>query len=200
MSPPTAGEYLVDVVGESHYQSALAAICGPRSEGGEYREVAARLVLEDDNQYDANAVAVKINSRKVGHLNRANAVAFRRWLSSSGHSAANLTCPAVIVGGWRREDGDTGSYGVVLDLAVPGLELREEPPFDPRGDGEGDDIVIEIEYAPPPRRTIAAAVASKPAYVPAPPAPQQSGSSWTWLWVVLGIALLVFLLFVSFPR
>lgn len=195
---PTSNEYLVDVVGESHYQSALAAICGPRSEAGEYREVAAHLVLEDNNQYDANAVAVQINGRKVGHLDRANALAFRRWRSSAGHPTADLTCPAVIIGGWDHGDGDPGSYGVVLDLAVPGLELRDEPPLDPREDGEGDDIVIEIEYAPPPRRTIAAAVASKPAYVPAPP--PQSGSSWTWLWVVLGIALLVFLLFVSFPR
>ena len=62
---PTRDEYLVDVVGESHYQSALAAICGPRSEVGEYREVTARLMLEDNNQYDANAVAVQIDGRKV---------------------------------------------------------------------------------------------------------------------------------------
>lgn len=193
MPLPTQDEYLVDVVGESHYQSALAAICGPRSEDGEYREVAARLVLENDNQYDANAVAVQINGRKVGHLNRANAVAFRRWLSASGRSAADLSCPAVIVGGWRREDGDTGSYGVVLDLAIPGLELRDEPPFDPREDG--DDIVIEINLAPP-RRTVAAT----PAYT-FPPPPAQSGSpAWLWVVVAFGIGLLALLIFASFPR
>lgn len=64
----------------------------------------------------------------------------------------------------------------MLDLAIPGLELRDDPPFDPREDG--DDIVIEINLSP-----------------------AQSGSpAWLWVVVVIGIGLLALLIVASFPR
>ena len=46
------GEFAFDVVGESHYQSALNKICGGRSEDGYSLDVEAALVHEDDNKYD----------------------------------------------------------------------------------------------------------------------------------------------------
>lgn len=187
MPLPTTGEYLVDVVGESHYQQNLSAICGPRTEDGEYREVRARLVLDNNNPHDANAVAIEIDSRQVGHLSRQNAVAFRRWLESPAGRTAPYTCPAVIIGGWKRGSEDIGSYGVVLDVAIPGVEMRDDPPWDPREDDEdeGGDIEIVIEYEP--RQTTPA----KSAYA-SPPASKGGGiPSWVWVLVMVGAVALI---------
>lgn len=139
MPLPTLGEYLVDVVGESHYQRNLSTICGARKRSGEYLERWAKLVLDNQNQYDANAVAVEINGLKVGHLSRANAVSFRRYLESAGAPAGPYLCPCVIVGGWKRSANDVGSYGVVIDINVPGMEMRDEPPFEPYDEDDEDD-------------------------------------------------------------
>jgi len=55
-----SGAFALPIVGESHYQEALEAICGPRSDEGEDRRVEARLVLENDNPHDSMAVRVDI--------------------------------------------------------------------------------------------------------------------------------------------
>jgi HIRAN domain len=120
---PTAvmlsGGLEVGVVGESHYQDALTAIvCGKRPESVPI-PTQATLVLEPDNPYDPNAVAVYIAGRKVGHLPRPAAQAFApvgRRLADQQQVGA---CSASITGGWDRGDGDTGHFGVTLDLAHP---------------------------------------------------------------------------------
>ena len=55
-----SGAFALPIVGESYYQEALEAICGPRSDEGEDRRVEARLVLENDNPHDSMAVRVDI--------------------------------------------------------------------------------------------------------------------------------------------
>jgi hypothetical protein len=79
----------------------------------------ATLVPEPDNPYDPNAVAVYIAGRKVGHLPRPAAQAFApvgRRLAEQRQVGA---CSATIAGGWDRGDGDTGHFGITLDLAHP---------------------------------------------------------------------------------
>ena len=63
-----SGAFALPIVGESYYQEALGAICGPRSDESEDRRVEARLVLEHDNPHDSMAVRVEIQGQPVGHL------------------------------------------------------------------------------------------------------------------------------------
>lgn len=110
--------FKVAVVGESHYQGNLEAICGSRSYDGENRIVEACLVLEDSNPFDDQAVRVDIEGRPVGHLNREMARQYRAKLTEAGFAGVDAYCNARIRGGWDRGGGDRGSYGVWLDLPV----------------------------------------------------------------------------------
>jgi hypothetical protein len=93
---PTAGKgFHKQIVGESHYQTALRAIAGP----GEVRHLCQAVVaIENGNAYDPMAVVITIYGRKVGYLARASA---RKWRV---HHADPVTCEAVIVGGGRDRD------------------------------------------------------------------------------------------------
>ena len=103
-----SGGFAIEVVGESHYQQALAAIVNkPRFA---QKTCHAVLVLEDDNRHDANAVRVDIDGRKVGYLSRAGALAFRETLRENGFGRVESVFRAQIRGG-----GDA-LYGVWLDL------------------------------------------------------------------------------------
>jgi hypothetical protein len=109
----------VGVVGESHYQDALTAIAGGKGPDSAYIQTQAALVLEPSNPYDPNAVAVYVDGRKVGHLPRAAAEAYGAVGRQLAAQQQVGVCQAVIVGGWDRGDGDTGHFGVRLDLAHP---------------------------------------------------------------------------------
>jgi len=123
-----SGAFALPIVGESHYQEALESICGPRSDEGEDRRVEARLVLEDDNAYDAMAVRVDIRGVTVGYLSREHAREYRTQLGKAGHAVADAYCAARIRGGWDRGEGRQGYYGVYLDLPVGQLDADGQPP------------------------------------------------------------------------
>jgi hypothetical protein len=58
----------LDVVGESYCQENLWLLVGPRWPDERVRHpVYAVLIAEDDNPYDASAVAVWVQGLKVGH-------------------------------------------------------------------------------------------------------------------------------------
>lgn len=114
---PKSRGFPLDVVGESNYQTTIERICGPRTREGEDRVVNARLVLEDANPYDANAVRVEINGQRVGYLSRENAPVYRAWLAAHGHGQVIGACQAKIKGGWQRGD-DVGHYGVYLSVKL----------------------------------------------------------------------------------
>ena len=111
-------------VGESHYQAALEAICGPRNEDGEDLEVPVVIALEDTNPYDPQAVRIEVDGRTVGYLSRPDARAYRRALETAGLSEV-LGCRGRIRGGWDRGQDDRGSYGIFLDVALYGSHARE---------------------------------------------------------------------------
>jgi hypothetical protein len=71
-APKGHGEYAQEVVGESNYQTALRAIKST-SEKPFHR---ARLIAEDDNPFDDQAVRVDVAGHTIGYLPRADA---RRW-------------------------------------------------------------------------------------------------------------------------
>lgn len=114
----------LDCVGESHYQTVLEAICGPRSVDGEDLEVPAIIALEDTNPYDPEAVRIEVEGRTVGYLSRPDARAYRRALQAAGLSEV-LGCRGRIRGGWDRGADDRGKFGIYLDIALYGSHSRE---------------------------------------------------------------------------
>jgi hypothetical protein len=112
-------QFQVNVAGESFYPDAFAALCGARTRDGIAFPARARLILDDDNMHDKNAVKVTINGHQVGHLPREAARAFRRTVRY-GELALHeeFECAALINGGWDRGGGDAGNFGVKLDLAL----------------------------------------------------------------------------------
>lgn len=110
------GDFSLEIVGESHYQAALERLCGGRTENGHQLAVEAILYHEDNNQYDDNAVRVEIKGVIVGYLDREAARSFRARLADAGYAGFTLACPAMIVGGWDKGEGDQGYFGVKLDV------------------------------------------------------------------------------------
>lgn len=110
------GEYDVEVVGESHYQDALSAICGGKTAKGHNLKTTATLILENDNPHDDNAIRVEISGRKVGYLSRSDAKSLRKIMAHKKWGNAKVSCPALIKGGWDRGRGDEGDFGVSLDV------------------------------------------------------------------------------------
>lgn len=112
------GDFDVEVVGESHYQKHLRAICGGPTEDGVNLEFYAGLVLDDGNKHDIKAVAVHIENGCVGHLSRDDARAFRDAISKTAFANCKaFQVKALVRGGWDRGGGDTGMYGVLLDMS-----------------------------------------------------------------------------------
>jgi hypothetical protein len=103
------GKYRFEVVGASRYQEELEQIVGGRTEEGAEHYCGAILIPEPENQYDPNAVVIKISGSTVAYLRRAVAEQFKLLLSQRGYLAAG--CGAVIVGGWDRGPRDRGHLG-----------------------------------------------------------------------------------------
>lgn len=107
----------VRVVGEASYQPAISMVCGS-SPGTEVRfECVAGLWPDPKNQYDRNAVQVQINGMVVGHLSRADAVAYRPMIDSVLARGMVLVCKASIAG--RGAGSETPNRGVFLRLPPP---------------------------------------------------------------------------------
>jgi hypothetical protein len=107
------GRFRLPVAGASFHEAAFVEICGPRSPNGYEKIVDAALIPESDNRHDPKAVRVDVAGKTVGHLSRSMARRFRmRFGRRTGY------CRAKIVGGWDRGGGDTGNFGVRLDLAA----------------------------------------------------------------------------------
>lgn len=112
------GNYRINAVGESRYQRELDRIVGGKTEDGHEFKCKAVLVLEDANQYDPKAVRVEIAGQVVGYLDRKTARSYRKQLKKGGLAGLNLSCNAMIVGGWDRGGDDVGHYGVKVDLPM----------------------------------------------------------------------------------
>jgi hypothetical protein len=106
------------VVGESFYQEALERLAGGRKFDPAHVRRNAILLPEDDNPHDEHAVAVLIRGQKVGHIGHELSGAFRRRMLDLGVQEG-VSCSAEICGGWDRGCGDTGYFGVKLDLVWP---------------------------------------------------------------------------------
>lgn len=115
---PGPGKFAVNVVGVSQYQRVLEAA----AEAG--AAVEATLLLEDDNAYDDQAVAVHIDGARAGYLSRADARLYRADLAAAGEPELTVRCKAKITGGFETSDGGRAHFGLRLDL--PRLSAAED--------------------------------------------------------------------------
>jgi len=121
VASPTLPEGVeVRVVGDAPYQDALLELTGGRRRyGGVRLECIARLVPEPDNPVDPGAIAVTISGLVVGYLSRIDAARYSDVISDALTGTGEASCKAVIVGGWEREHGRIGMFGVRLRLGSP---------------------------------------------------------------------------------
>ena len=135
------GQDDLEVVGELAYQAVLWRLCGGTLGDRVRCDIVAVLVPEPTNPYDANAIAVQIDSQVVGYLSRATAQEYlpglKHLMSARG---GYIALSGVIVGGGYYDDGP-GRLGVWLehnpaDFGVrPAPFSRSAPPGYPGGDG-----------------------------------------------------------------
>jgi len=111
--------FTFEIVGESHYQNAIAKVAGPKSSAGCKVETTAQLVFNDGNAHDLNAIGVLLDGRVAGFVPRDQAAAMRAAILRINPDERPVICRAKIVGGWLSDDGDEGAYGVKLSLAQP---------------------------------------------------------------------------------
>ena len=93
------GSYSFEIVGEASYQDNLAAISGPKGPEAKRHECLAVMLCEDSNAFDKYAVAVQIDTRKVGYLSRSDAVLFRKWLRNQLQAGTPVAVKAIVCGG-----------------------------------------------------------------------------------------------------
>jgi hypothetical protein len=118
-TPTLLPDHRVDVVGESAHQDELLALTGGRRTwAGARRRVLAHLEPDDDNPDDSDAVAVAIEGWVVGHLARRDAPSYRPVIQAAIAENGAATCLAEIRGGWERDHGDVGRFGVILFLPL----------------------------------------------------------------------------------
>ena len=86
-----------------------------------YFRVIAILSLEPENPHDPYAIAVRVAGETIGYIKKSDTDRFHKSFEKFG-VASDVQCKAKIVGGWDR-GGDTGSFGVRLDIDFP-IEIR----------------------------------------------------------------------------
>lgn len=117
-------QYSTKVVGTSFCQENIIRVCGPKKAASVELEVAAELVLENDNQADVNAVAILVYGLKVGYLPKREAMIHRIFIHGSDYSKDRLICFGKIYGGWDNGYGNCGHYGVTVELPYKaGLDI-----------------------------------------------------------------------------
>lgn len=139
-----------EVVGESHYIKTLARCfqAGKQDKSGKRSYITVRLVLENDNRYDKNAVAVVSEFGKIGHLSRADAKIYRKLY---GSNETHIT-DAVIV----TRDGTL--FGVWLDICLGEDEMdifldnqsKSNPSNNPTNMPVERPIILEPKQPPLP--------------------------------------------------
>lgn len=126
--PPTPPDYShlddhpVQIVGELNYQAALIDLCGPYTDEGRRTRVSATLIREPGNKHDSNAIRVEVQGRTVGYIDRQQAAQWAPRMDVLPANARQAVVDAIVMGGWRRSDNDTGLYGV--RIARPDLPRK----------------------------------------------------------------------------
>ena len=119
------GDYVVDVVGESHYMNALKRAKESAEKDGDKSVVTTVLVREPDNKFDKNAIQVcaVVNEEMdlIGYLSRKRAMDYREVVDLWQRKGYFVSCKAALFGG----EGRKVNIGVWLDLPDPD-EIEED--------------------------------------------------------------------------
>lgn len=99
-------------VGESNYQKTLTSLMpnDGKIEDKHRAYFIANLILEDDNKFDKNAIAIEILGLKVGYIPKEENKQLRKQLKAISNNRTSFSCAACIAGGNNK------SYGVWLDI------------------------------------------------------------------------------------
>lgn len=117
--------YPLQVQGESHYKANIENILGfVDKDGVDEDHHVARLILEDTNPVDANAVRVEIDDQKVGYLAKPAAKVYRAKLAALGLAGVIGECGASIKGGFMKQ-GERADFGIRLDIDLDKLQVEK---------------------------------------------------------------------------
>lgn len=118
MAHLSGGDFGQEIVGESHYFKTLARCfkVGRQDASGKRSYMTVKLVLENNNKYDKNAVAIVSEFGTVGYLSRIDAKLYRKLYSNN----ETHTTDAVIY----SRDGT--KFGVWIDVCLD-EDLVDEP-------------------------------------------------------------------------
>lgn len=114
-------DYVLDIVGESHYQDTLKQLAATHGEA----PLLAHLVPEPFNPYDRHAVAVVIDGQRVGYISRDQAAEYQPVLTNLARRGSPLVAVADLKGGFVTSTGQIASFGVELRMTEPDM-LKEE--------------------------------------------------------------------------
>lgn len=117
MAHLSGGDLRQEIVGESNYFKVLARCfkVGQQDTSGKRSYITVKLVLENDNKHDKNAVAIVSEFGTVGYLSRADAKLYRKMYGNN----ETHTTDAVIY----SRDGTV--FGVWIDVCLD-EELADE--------------------------------------------------------------------------
>lgn len=120
---PDRGLFGVRAVGVSHCREAIAELADPDTARVYF--VLVLLIPYNTNPEDPNAVGISTVDapRKLGHLPRELALAYRERMAQLGFDGPSV-CPAAISGGWIV-NGRQYDYALELDV-----DLADVPAFD----------------------------------------------------------------------
>lgn len=122
---PGTGEFAYPVVGLSHYDGRLSVLAANPIGDSAHVMYVASLVPEADNPYDANAIAVLVRGKKVGHLPADIAPLYRAALDRHGLGLQVVDCRCAITGGLRTADRHY-SYVLELDIDMDSTPVRAD--------------------------------------------------------------------------
>jgi len=109
------GKYAIEVVPEDDCSGGLDRICRSKIDGGVDMMLRARLILENDDRFERQAIRVSIRGCTVGYLPRTSARDFRRAAMYVGLGRTLIfECAAIV-------RGNTDHYSVWLDLPNDGV-------------------------------------------------------------------------------
>jgi hypothetical protein len=95
-------------------------VCGAPTEEGVDVRTEVKLVPENTNPYDPQAVRIDAAGNTLAYLSRHDAQEYRKLLAAAGHSDEVVECNARVRGGWNRGPDDQGEFGIYLDLPLYG--------------------------------------------------------------------------------
>lgn len=111
-----SGRFSVRVRTGERYRQAVRSVAGTHVRNGGREVVQARLVLEDSNPDDPEAVRVDVRDRTVGYLESDFARDYRTWLAEAGYPGVHAYCAATIRASPSRGGGEEEVLAVWLDL------------------------------------------------------------------------------------